>query len=361
MWRWCPVIARNSSFAYKGKTIDVRQVGKELGARYVLEGSVRKAGDRVRITAQLIEAETGTHVWAERYDRKLDDIFAVQDEIVESIVAALEPAVGRAEIERARVRPPASLDAWELYHKGIWHFLRTSPEDMAEARNLFARSIAGDPGFAAPHSILAIMSMFDITFARSRDPERSLREAFAQAQAAIALDPTEPFALAAEAMAYNFRGEYDRALGLAQRAVDLNPSLVIGYQAYSVTLTWVGRWQDAVETMQRAIRLSPSDVIRPFNYAGLGLAYYTGRDYEKAIESLRESLRLQPNNVVAQRIFAAALAQAGKLDEARAALERSLALSSGLSAEALRHALPYRDPANFEHFAEGLRKAGWQG
>jgi adenylate cyclase len=361
MWRWCPIIARNSSFAYKGKNVDVRQIGRELGARYVLEGSVRKAGDRVRVTAQLTEAETGTHVWAERYDRKLDDIFALQDEIVDSITAALEPAVGRAEIERARARPPASLDAWELYHRGVWHFLRASPDELVEARKMFVQAVARDPTFAAPHSMLAIMSIFDITFARTKDADRSLREAFAEAQTAIALDPVEPYALAVEAMGYNFRGEYDRALATAQRAIEVNPSFMIGYQVQAITLTWIGRWQDGVDTMLRAIRLSPNDVIRPFNYAGLGLAYYTGGDYDKAVEALRESVRLQPQNVVGQRIFAAALGQAGKRDEARAALDRSLALSSGLSTEELRRALPYRDAANFEHFAQGLRKAGWQG
>ena len=134
MWRWCPVIARNSSFAYKGRNADIRQVGRELGARYVLEGSVRKAGDRVRVTGQLVDAETGHHVWADRYDRKLEDIFAVQDEIVDSICGALEPAVGRAEREHAQLKPPASLQAWDLYLRGLWYLAQATRESYAQAR-----------------------------------------------------------------------------------------------------------------------------------------------------------------------------------------------------------------------------------
>ena len=141
MWRWMPVIARNSSFAYKGRSLDVRRIGRELGARYVLEGSVRKAGGRVRITGQLIDAESGHHVWADRYDRELKDIFAVQDEITDAIIAALEPAVGEAEMQRIRLKPPASLDAWELHQRGMWHFTRTTKQDYAIARDSFGRAI----------------------------------------------------------------------------------------------------------------------------------------------------------------------------------------------------------------------------
>ena len=144
MWRWMPVIARNSSFAYKGKSIDVRRIGRELGARYVLEGSVRKAGGRVRVTGQLIDTESGHHIWADRYDRSLDDIFAVQDEIADAIISALEPAVGEAEMQRTRLKPPASFDAWELHQRGMWHFSRNTKEDFVEARESFERAIEID-------------------------------------------------------------------------------------------------------------------------------------------------------------------------------------------------------------------------
>jgi adenylate cyclase len=184
--RWLFVIARNSSFAYKGRTFDIKQIGRELGVRFVLEGSVRKAGNRVRITGQLIEATTGTHLWAERYDRDLIDIFAVQDEVTQSVTAAIEPAMAQAERQRVSRKPPDSLDAWEAYHRGLWHFLNQELEENQKAKGFFQRAIELDPGFAAGNAALALCSVWDGWVYASRPMEECVAIARPQAQRALA-------------------------------------------------------------------------------------------------------------------------------------------------------------------------------
>jgi len=361
MWRWCPIIARNSSFAYKGKNVDVRQIGHELGARYVLEGSVRKSGNRVRITGQLIDAETGHHVWAERYDRSLDDVFAVQDEIVDEITDALEPAVGRAETLRVSLKPPSSLDAWELYHRGIWYWSRATPEDLAKSRDFLKKAIALDPGFALPHSALAIVGTFEVLVAASKNPEASLQEAVREGQLAANLDPTDAFAHAGLCQALVFVRQHDPALAAGDRAVELNPSLALAHHVRGVALFFSGRGSDAVESILRGIRLSPQDVFRPYQFMGLGSANLTARNYDAAIRATTTSLGILGHNAICLRFHASALAHAGRIEEARAALKKSLALTRELSRDMLRSATPYRDEADFEHYADGLRRAGWNG
>ena len=186
--RWLFVIARSSTFAYKARATDIRQIARELGVRYVLEGSIRKSGPRLRITAQLIEATNGSHVWGERYDRPVTDVFAVQDEITDTIAAALEPEISAAERERARRKPPDNLDSWAFYQKGMWHLLRRNREDFAAARALFLKAIEHDPNFATVHAALAISCFFQITHGYTSELEVTREELVSAASQAVALD-----------------------------------------------------------------------------------------------------------------------------------------------------------------------------
>ena len=359
MWRWMPVIARNSSFAYKGKSVDVRRIGRELGARYVLEGSVRKAGGRVRITGQLIDAETGHHVWADRYDRSLDDIFAVQDEITDAIIAALEPAIGGAELQRTRLKPPASLDAWELHQRGMWHFTRPTKEDYASARESFRRAIEIDPNFAGSHSLLAILTTLEVLLAWTDDPQGALRRAHREAQTAVALDAMDAWAHTALCVYSVFARQYENALAAGRRATELNPSLAAGHYFRGAAMMVDGQPREAIASMSQAVRISARDPLLYGWLSGLGFAHYTARDYVKAVEFTTRSVQEAPHNPAGQRNHACVLAQLGRIDEARAAFARFLELSPGFTAAAARHSLPFRDDADFEHFIDGLRKAGW--
>jgi len=361
MWRWCPIIARNSSFAYRGTNVDIRQIGRELGARYVLEGSVRKAGDRVRITGQLIDAENGHHVWAERYDRDLEDIFAVQDEIVDEITAALEPAVGQAETRKASLKPPSSLDAWELFHRALWHWSRATREDLVNAREYLEQAIGLDPGFASPHSALAVIGTFEVLFAASKNPQETLQEALREGQLAANLDSMDAFAHVGLCQALVFVRQHDTAIAAGNHAIDLNPSLALAHHVRGVALFFSGKGSEAVESILRGIRLSPHDVLLPHLFMGLGAANLTACNYDAAIKATTTSLGMLGHNALCLRFHASALGHAGRLEEARAALQKSVALAPGLSTEMLRRATPYRDDADFEHYAEGLRKAGWTG
>ena len=358
MWRWMPVIARNSSFAYKGESVDVRRIGRELGARYVLEGSVRKAGERVRITGQLIDAESGHHVWADRYDRDLDDIFAVQDEITDAIISALEPAIGEAEMQRTRLKPPASLDAWELHQRGMWHFTRPTKEDYASARESFRRAIEIDPNFAGSHSLLAILTTLEVLLAWTDDPQGALRRAHREAQTAVALDAMDAWAHTALCVYSVFARQYENALAAGRRATELNPSLAAGHYFRGAAMMVDGQPREAIASMSQAVRISARDPLLYGWLSGLGFAHYTARDYVKAVEFTTRSVQEAPHNPAGQRNHACVLAQLGRIEEARAAFSRFLELSPGFTAETARHALPFRDETDAEHFLDGLRKAG---
>jgi adenylate cyclase len=361
MWHWMPVIARNSSFAYKGKSVDVRHIGKELGARYILEGSVRRVGDRVRITGQLIEAETGHHVWADRYDRKLDDIFAIQDEITDSIVTALEPAVGRAERTRASSKPPSNLNAWELYHRGAAHMAQTTRSSLAAARESFHRSIELDLNFALPFAGLSGVGILEVLYSWADHPPSALATILECARRAIALDPLNSVAHRALSIGYLFAAQHTAAISEARRAIELNPSFAGAYHALGVALFSDGQPHEAIDALTRAIRISPNDPIM-FEFLGaMSFAYFLAGDYEKSVEIARSSSQKAPQYPIAHRTMASALAHLGRINEAHIALQEFLKLSPQFSIEAARHSPPLRNDSDFERHIEGLRKAGWQG
>jgi tetratricopeptide (TPR) repeat protein len=315
----------------------------------------------VRITGQLIEAETGHHVWAERYDRGLNDIFAVQDEITEAITAALEPAVGRAEIQRARLKSPSNLDAWDFYHRGLGSLDQFTREGFSHARNSFARSIALDPNFAPPHAWSACMSNWEAMFGWANDPHATVREGMKEAETAIASDPADALGHAALCVINAHARRYDVGLSEGRQAIELNPSFALGHFLFGVALMLASRPQEAVESMSRAMRLSVNEPLMFTWYSALSLAHYTARDYEQAVKVGRLAVQKAPQNPGGQRGLAISLAQLGHIDEAQATFRRFLELAPGFSADALRYSAPFRDPADFEHLVDGLRKVGWQG
>ena len=358
MWRWLPVIARNSSFTYKGRAIDVKDVGRELGARYVLEGSVRKAGNRVRISGQLIDSETGHHVWAERYDRALEDVFAVQDEITEAIVAALEPAVGRAEMQRANRENPDSLDAWDLYQRGMWYLNKITTQDIERAGELFQRSADEDQNFAAARAGIALVGIFKILLGSAEHPASTLAAAHEAALNSVRCDELDPYAQTALAYTSTYSGQYDAGLTAARRAVELNPSFALGYHARFAALFMAGQFREGVDDAERGIRLSPSDPWLFLFLGALSAYHYMVRDYERAIEAAKMSVQRFPQHVSGHRWLAIALAQLGQTEEARDALAKSIDLAPNYTMERARHTFPFRHEKDLEHLLDGLRKAG---
>lgn len=362
MCRWLPVIARNSSFAYKGRAIDVRAVGRALGARYVLEGSVRKAGNRVRVTGQLVDATTGHHLWSYRYDRVLEDLFAIQDELTDGIVGALEAAVGRVEIERAHLKPPGNLDAWDSYQRGRWHLQRFSREDFAAALLLFRRAAQLDPNLAGPHSGIANLRLCETLFLWTAGPREALAEAMTSARAALAADPLDSWSYSSLGYVLALTAKHDEALAMCCKGIDLNPSYASGYIALAITHMLRGEPELGIKAIETAIRISPNDVLLQNFLASLSLGHYLARNYEKAAEIARLAVQRSPNYPGGWRTLADALGQLGRLDEAREALEQCLALMPGFTTEqAARASMGFRDEAVFQHWLEGLRKAGWKG
>ena len=258
MWRWLPVIARNSSFVYKGGAVDVKQVGRDLGARYVVEGSVRKAGNRVRITGQLIDAETGHHVWAEKYDRDLDDIFAVQDEITDAIVAALEPAVGRAEMDRAQRINPAHIGAWDLYQRGFWRFNQFTKDDLAAAYDLMRQAIELDPRFAAAFAAMGFIRAIEAIWAWTDDPGAAIKEVHEKGRAAFELDPMDASANACLGAANTLMRQYEAGETALRRAIELNPSYAFGYYCLSAHALLAGPLNPASKRSRGRFESAPT-------------------------------------------------------------------------------------------------------
>ncbi len=357
--RWLDVIARNSTFAYKGTSPDVRRVAEELGVRYVIEGSVRRGGNRLRISAQLIDATTGNHVWAERYDRELADIFAVQDEITETIAAAIEPELGTAEGERARRLPPGSLDAWETFQRGLWHTWRFSNDDGIEARRLFRRAIEQDPRFAAAHAYESFVHFREVLLGYADAPDESLGASMAAARRALALDDKDPVAHFALGRVHMLRGEHDASISELETALELNPNFAIAYYGLGMTLSLSNRLEEADEKFEKAMRLSPRDPLMIGFLGFRSLNCTLRRDFEAAADWGRKCLRTPYEVGYFRHAFlASALANLDRMQEARAVLDEALREKPDLTLAYVASTFPTREPDGLAPYLDGLRKAG---
>jgi adenylate cyclase len=354
------VIARNSCFTYKGRAVDVKQVGRELGVRYVVEGGVRKAGNRLRVTAQLLEAETGQHVWAERYDRDLADIFALQDEIAEAVTIAIAPAIAGAERHRAMRKPPDSLDAWAAYQRGLWYVGKANPDDNARSQRFFQQAIDVDPTFAGGYTGLAWAQLQAGTVFITGSFAQTQTSAEALARRAVALDDADAEARSCFGQTLRHRGDYEGALAEAERALTTTPNLASAHGVLASALLFSGRLRDGLAAIQRSIRLDPRDpaLASRLNYMAIGL--YFSREYEAAVEATKRAIRSYPEFPLPYRWLAAALGQTGRVEEARQALEQALAIAPTAFYLYVRQRVPWMRAEDHAHMLEGLRKAGWR-
>jgi adenylate cyclase len=359
--RWFFVIARNSTFTYKGQAVEVTQVARELGVRYVIEGSVRKAGNRVRITAQLIDAITGRHVWAERYDRLIEDIFELQDEMAQTIVGAVEPELSAAERENAVRKPPESLDAWETYQRGLWHLWNFTKDDNAEAQRLLRQAQDLDPGFATAYAFESYSHYLDAMLGFAQAPAKSLSVALTAAKKALALDDKDPIAYFALGRVYMMRGQHDDSVAELERSVASNPSFALAHHGLGAALMLSGRLEEAAEALDRAIRLSPRDPVLWGTMCFRSLTCNLRHQYEEAAEWGRRAMhepRSADGGYWSCAVLASALGNLGQTDEAREVLEEALRRKPDLSLGYLEKTLPTKEPGGLNSYLEGLRKAG---
>jgi TolB-like protein/Flp pilus assembly protein TadD len=350
--RWFFVIARNSSFTYKGNAVDVKRVARELGVRYVLEGSVRKGGNRVRITAQLIDAATNNHIWADRYDGELTDVFALQDEITKKVVAAIEPRLLEAEGIRSQNRSPDDLGAWEMVIQANSLFWRLTKTENEAAIALLKRAVERYPDYAPAHSMLAFMMLVSGHLGWSVE-----EQAAALAARAAALDDNDPWAHLALGYAAFVRRQTSVATAEFRRAIALNPNFAAAYGYLGWALAFDGQSDQAIAHLEEAIRMSPHDPQNAVFNAGFAAAHYLAGRYAKAVEYSSTALQQRSAFTAGYRIHCASLAQNGQSDEARAVLARLKELQPDVSIAWIKQNVPYQ-PGPMAKFLEGMRKAG---
>jgi TolB-like protein len=355
--RWFFVIARNSSFIYKGKAVHLKQLAEELGVGYVVEGSVRKGGDRVRITVQLNDVATGSHIWAERYDRDLADVFAVQDEITEAIVAAIEPQIYAAENFHAKRKPPDSMDAWDLVMRALSHYWRVTRQDNVVAQALLEKATALDPNYGQALGVLATSQTFGVHMGWA-DLATVAPIAERSALAAIRADSEDPWAHHALACVYLFARRFEDSLAEFELALRLNPNFSLAQGYYGVALAYCGRWEDGDLAARRALRLSPRDPFSAIYYGIAAYAQFVGRHYEEAMRLAREAIRQRGDFVGAHRVFTAAAAMAGQSEAAAAALQELRRAQPNISLAWIAKEMPILHDAEREHYLEAFRRAG---
>ena len=355
--RWFFVIARNSSFAYKGKTIDVKRAARELGVRYVLEGSVRKGGNRVRITAQLIDAATGNHIWADRYDGDLTDVFALQDEITRKVVAAIEPKLLEAEGIRSQRRSSEDLDAWETVIHANSLFWRMTESEGAAAIEMLNRAVERYPDYGPAHSMLAFMivvsSHLNLTFSAREQLTRAAKLAARAAE----LDDGDPWAHLALGYVAFMQRRAAESLAEFRRALDLNPNFAAAHGYLGWAFVFDGQSENAITHLDEAIRMSPQDPQNAIFTTGIAIAHYMAGRYEEAVAACRKAFQQRSGLARGTRVYIASLAQAGQLEEARAALAAMKEIHPELSIAWIKQYVPYT-AAPMEKFLEGMRKAG---
>jgi len=354
---WFFVIARNSSFAFKGKMIDVKKIGNELGVAYVLEGSVRKAGNRLRINAQLIDAATGNHVWAARYDREITDIFDIQDEINQAIIGAVAPEFVSAELKRTRQKDPADLNAWECVMRGRAHVWKFGREDSLIARRLFEQAIMLSPSSGLGASDLSLVYFLDAFYNWGESREQSLKDMVATAEKAVAADESDPLALTILAWSYLFACKWDVALATIVRAIELSPNFAPAIGIHGTILSCNDEPNQGVAAIKEAMRRSPRDGFMPFWLMGLYWAYHSLQDYEEAAATAQRAIQIAPENPTFRRQMAVAMHMLNRPDESKAALAEYFKLSPNATLDDAR-AIPSRNRGHLERFVVTLRQIG---
>ena len=355
--RWLFVIARNSSFTYKGRAVDVKQIGRELGVRYALEGSVRRANNRLRVNAQLIDAVTGHHVWAERYDWQLAEIFALQDEITERVVAAVEPQLYAAEGIRARRKQPENLDAWECVVRALSYVNTRSQSDYAIARDLLERAIDLDPAYAQAYALFAYVTALQVMYGwQSREP--TLVRALDAAQKAVVLDSDDAWAHCALGFVYGMIRKPEQGLVEQEKAIALNPNFALAHTYLGAALAYLGRGQEALVSIDTSERLNPRGLFRGVNSVTRAAACFSEGRYHDGIAWARKSLTESPGIVTGYRMLVVNCALAGETDEARAALESMKDLQPDLSLKWIADFDPFTRAKQREDFIEAFRRAG---
>jgi TolB-like protein/Tfp pilus assembly protein PilF len=356
---WLFVIARNSSFTYKGRAVDVKQVGRELGVRYVLEGGVRKAANRVRITAQLIDAVTGAHLWADRFEGALDDIFVLQDQVTESVVGAIAPKLEQAEIERAKCKPTESLDAYDHYLRAIAVRDRASREANDEALRLLYKAIELDRDFSSAYGVAAWCYARRKASRWMTDRVKETSETARLARRAVELGKEDAVALSTGAFALAYVvGDLDDGVAFIDRALALNPNLAAAWNFSGWMRIFLGEHELAVEHFARSMRFSP---LEPFMFVaqdGIAFAHFLAGRYDNASSWAEKALREKPNYHPALRIAAASSALAGRLEDAQKAMARLREIDPALRVSDLKDLPPLRRPGDIARYVEGMRKAG---
>ena len=357
--RWLFVIARNSSFIYKGRAVDVKQIGRELGVRYVLEGSVRKAGNKVRITGQLIDATTGGHLWADRFDGALEDIFDLQDQVTASVIGAIAPKLEQAEIERSRRKPTESLDAYDYYLRGLAALHRWTEESSEEALAMFHRAIALDPNYASAFGMAARCHCQRMVSGWVKDRAKIVRETSALARQAALLGRDDAVALSTAGFAQAYIvGQLEDGSALIEEALRLNPGLAWAWYFSGWVRTWLGEPEAAIERHERAMRLSPQDPHIFSMRSGIAAAHFFAGRPAEALTWVKAALRDRPDLTLANVAAAAAAAYAGRQDEAEATVARMRQSHPQIRISTLREHFPIRREEDLRRLADGLRKAG---
>ena len=349
------VIARNSSFTYKGRAVDIKQVGRELGVRYVLEGSVRRSADKLRMTSQLIDAVTGAHVWADRFEGELHDVFGLQDEITARVVSAIQPKLLQAEIELA-VRRPSNLTAYDFYLRATPHYYTMTREGNAEALRLLSHALEIDPRYSAAASLANFCRTMNLLLGWTLDPEFEISEVGRLSQLILSIDENDPDTLANVGWARAYvAGDFDAATEMVDRAVALNPNSAIAWNYRGITCQYQGHPEEALRSFERALRLSPVDPMLYGTVAMMGLAFIGLHRFAEAEAAARKSLRKNPTFMPAHRGLVSALALQGRIAEATEASRRLLELEPGFRvSEWIVRSRQWRAGL----LVEGLRKAG---
>ena len=352
------MIARNSSFTYKGRAVEVKQVARELGVQYVIEGSVRRAGQRVRISVQLIDAGSGHHLWAERYDRELDDIFAVQDEITERIAKAVGPELDSAEMARARRSNASDLGVWELVARANWHMFKYTEEDNAEAQSALSEALKLDPDNARIHTALSAAYLFDGFSGWRRPPTESRSKSLEMAQKAVDLDKDDELAHAYLGSALAISKRHEEATQRFRTAVKLNPNSPFALGGLGMVLVYTHKHDEGLELLHNAMQLSPKDPVLPFYIATIGFHHFIEERYDEARMWAEKALHENPSFPSAFRPMASAHGMLDNIEEAGAAYQQFDRVAPGVTIAATLESVPFAFDDDATRFAEGLRRAG---